>query len=225
MLLGAAPMDFLDITDYDLVEEEDAEAGSTPGVPSAGEQLTPECTGIVVHSLFGGQQQGDEVGASWQERACHTLPALPASRGSGVLTLPNPCCACVRRMRRRTTGTLGAPGRQAHLPCPSLCRACGTAIVVCTLPPISDNAVLTKATGAPGAQVKFTCNLCGETTTRRVNPHAWANGTVFAECSGCHTKHKLIGAPPICMIRHEPPATCRLALRFASCARRTGICC
>jgi hypothetical protein len=42
--------------------------------------------------------------------------------------------------------------------------------------------------------VKFTCNLCGETTVKRVNPHAWANGTVFAECSGCRVKHKLIGA-------------------------------
>ena len=41
--------------------------------------------------------------------------------------------------------------------------------------------------------MKFTCNLCGETTVKRVNPHAWANGTVFAECSGCHVKHKLIG--------------------------------
>ncbi len=42
-------------------------------------------------------------------------------------------------------------------------------------------------------QVQFTCNLCGETTTKMVNPHAWEKGTVFAQCSGCNVKHKLIG--------------------------------
>ena len=43
-------------------------------------------------------------------------------------------------------------------------------------------------------RVQFTCNLCGETTTKMVNPHAWEKGTVFAQCSGCNVKHKLIGA-------------------------------
>lgn len=42
-------------------------------------------------------------------------------------------------------------------------------------------------------RVQFTCNLCGETTTKMVNPHAWDKGTVFAQCSGCDVKHKLIG--------------------------------
>jgi len=42
-------------------------------------------------------------------------------------------------------------------------------------------------------RVQFTCNLCGETTTKMVNPHAWEKGTVFAQCSGCDVKHKLIG--------------------------------
>ena len=76
MLLGAAPMDFLDITDYDLLEEvveDEAVVGSKLEVPNAGQQLTPECTGIVVHSLFGGQQQGDEVRVCWSEGACHVL--------------------------------------------------------------------------------------------------------------------------------------------------------
>ena len=44
-------------------------------------------------------------------------------------------------------------------------------------------------------RVQFTCNLCGETTTKMVNPHAWEKGTVFAQCSGCNVKHKLIGEP------------------------------
>ena len=41
--------------------------------------------------------------------------------------------------------------------------------------------------------MQFTCNLCGETTKKMVNPHAWEKGTVFAQCSGCNVKHKLIG--------------------------------
>lgn len=56
-------MDFLDITDYVLVEEVDdeAEAGARPSVPARDEQLTSACTGIVVHSLFGGRQSDAEV--------------------------------------------------------------------------------------------------------------------------------------------------------------------
>ena len=42
-------------------------------------------------------------------------------------------------------------------------------------------------------RVQFTCNMCGATTTKMVNPHAWEKGTVFAQCSGCNVKHKLIG--------------------------------
>ncbi|EIE27492.1 zf-DNL-domain-containing protein [Coccomyxa subellipsoidea C-169] len=103
---------FLDITDYRFMEEveEDSHAADCAGNTAAA--LGPECTGIVLHSLFGGADQED---------------AQPPNK--------NP-----RRTRK----------------------------------------------------VQFTCNLCGETTTKRVNPHAWENGTVFAECSGCRVKHKLI---------------------------------
>ncbi|BDA48650.1 probable mitochondrial protein import protein ZIM17 at C-terminar half [Coccomyxa sp. Obi] len=94
---------FLDITDYRFMEEvEDPDS----------DELGPECTGIVLHSLFGGADQEE----------------------------PQPPNRNPRRTRK----------------------------------------------------VQFTCNLCGETTTKRVNPHAWENGTVFAECSGCKVKHKLI---------------------------------
>ncbi len=34
-------------------------------------------------------------------------------------------------------------------------------------------------------QVQFTCNLCGEVSTKAVSPHAWASGSVFARCDGC----------------------------------------
>ena len=40
-------------------------------------------------------------------------------------------------------------------------------------------------------QVKYTCKLCGTTTTKAVNPHAWATGTVFGRCEGCQVIHKL----------------------------------
>ena len=42
-------------------------------------------------------------------------------------------------------------------------------------------------------QVRFTCNLCGETSTKAVSPHAWASGSVFARCDGCRVIHKLVG--------------------------------
>ncbi|KAL6769043.1 hypothetical protein ACKKBF_B17265 [Auxenochlorella protothecoides x Auxenochlorella symbiontica] len=40
-------------------------------------------------------------------------------------------------------------------------------------------------------KVRFTCNLCGTQNTKRVNPHAWQAGSVFARCSGCQGVHKL----------------------------------
>ena len=40
-------------------------------------------------------------------------------------------------------------------------------------------------------QVRYTCKLCGTTTTKAVNPHAWATGTVFGRCDGCQVIHKL----------------------------------
>ena len=40
-------------------------------------------------------------------------------------------------------------------------------------------------------QVRYTCKLCGITTTKAVNPHAWASGTVFGRCDGCQVIHKL----------------------------------
>ena len=39
--------------------------------------------------------------------------------------------------------------------------------------------------------VMFRCNLCGESSTKAVNPHAWAQGSVFARCDGCTVVHKL----------------------------------
>lgn len=40
-------------------------------------------------------------------------------------------------------------------------------------------------------QVRYTCKRCGTTTTKAVNPHAWATGTVFGRCDGCQVIHKL----------------------------------
>jgi len=44
-------------------------------------------------------------------------------------------------------------------------------------------------------QIKFTCNLCGTTSIRPVNPHAWAKGSVFGRCGGCNVIHK------VCLLR------------------------
>ena len=49
-------------------------------------------------------------------------------------------------------------------------------------------------------RVQFTCNMCGATTTKMVNPHAWTKGTVFAQCSGCGVKHKLIGESTLSLV-------------------------
>lgn len=40
-------------------------------------------------------------------------------------------------------------------------------------------------------RIQFTCNVCGTTNTKPINPHAWAEGTVFARCCGCNIVHKL----------------------------------
>ncbi|KAK6939011.1 Zinc finger, DNL-type [Dillenia turbinata] len=40
--------------------------------------------------------------------------------------------------------------------------------------------------------VAFTCNLCGQRTTRAINPHAYTDGTVFVQCGGCNVFHKLV---------------------------------
>jgi len=40
-------------------------------------------------------------------------------------------------------------------------------------------------------RMRFTCNLCGETNEKEVNPRAWTTGSVFARCSGCEAVHKL----------------------------------
>ncbi len=59
--------------------------------------------------------------------------------------------------------------------------------------------VVRPASGNPRRtkRIQFTCNMCGSTTTKMVNPHAWEKGTVFAQCSGCGVKHKLIGEMPL----------------------------
>ncbi|KAH7518358.1 hypothetical protein FEM48_Zijuj09G0164400 [Ziziphus jujuba var. spinosa] len=40
--------------------------------------------------------------------------------------------------------------------------------------------------------VAFTCNICGQRTTRAINPHAYTDGTVFVQCCGCTAFHKLV---------------------------------
>ena len=40
-------------------------------------------------------------------------------------------------------------------------------------------------------RVKFSCNLCGETNFKNVNPQAWSKGSVFCRCEGCSAVHKL----------------------------------
>ena len=56
-------MDYLDITDYALVEDahEDGAQQLAGSSQWGTDQEGPECTGMVVHSLFGGQQQDTEV--------------------------------------------------------------------------------------------------------------------------------------------------------------------
>ncbi|KAJ7966919.1 Zinc finger, DNL-type, Mitochondrial import protein TIM15 [Quillaja saponaria] len=41
-------------------------------------------------------------------------------------------------------------------------------------------------------RVAFTCNVCGQRTTRAINPHAYTEGTVFVQCCGCNVFHKLV---------------------------------
>ncbi|PSR99548.1 Mitochondrial protein import protein [Actinidia chinensis var. chinensis] len=41
-------------------------------------------------------------------------------------------------------------------------------------------------------RVAFSCNVCGQRTTRAINPHAYTDGTVFVQCCGCNVFHKLV---------------------------------
>ncbi|VVB08317.1 unnamed protein product [Arabis nemorensis] len=41
-------------------------------------------------------------------------------------------------------------------------------------------------------RVAFTCNVCGQRTTRAINAHAYTDGTVFVQCCGCNVFHKLV---------------------------------
>eukprot|EP01018_Ginkgo_biloba_P013355 Gb_31453 [translate_table: standard] len=41
-------------------------------------------------------------------------------------------------------------------------------------------------------RVAFTCSVCGQRTTRAINPHAYTDGTVFVQCAGCDVFHKLV---------------------------------
>jgi protein import protein ZIM17 len=34
-------------------------------------------------------------------------------------------------------------------------------------------------------RVAFTCNVCGQRTTRAINPHAYTDGTVFVQVYCC----------------------------------------
>jgi hypothetical protein len=40
--------------------------------------------------------------------------------------------------------------------------------------------------------VRYTCKLCGTTSLKAVNPHAWTVGSVFGRCDGCGVVHKII---------------------------------
>ncbi|XP_054787441.1 uncharacterized protein LOC129293472 [Prosopis cineraria] len=40
--------------------------------------------------------------------------------------------------------------------------------------------------------VAFTCTICGQRTTRAINPHAYTDGTVFVQCCECNAYHKLV---------------------------------
>ncbi len=51
------------------------------------------------------------------------------------------------------------------------------------------------AEAAVWRQIKFTCNLCGTTNIRPVNPHAWTKGSVFGRCGGCNVIHKVAHRP------------------------------
>ncbi|CAL5223817.1 g6388 [Coccomyxa viridis] len=114
-----AGLDFLDITDYIFLDDDvETEGADLSGRPPEG--LSPDCTGIVLHS---------------------SSPSL------------NPSAS-----------------------------------------PEDEDDVVRPASGNPRRtkRIQFTCNMCGSTTTKMVNPHAWEKGTVFAQCSGCGVKHKLI---------------------------------
>lgn len=41
-------------------------------------------------------------------------------------------------------------------------------------------------------KVKFTCKMCETTSVKRVSPHGWTAGSVFAKCDGCGVVHKLV---------------------------------
>eukprot|EP00897_Mesotaenium_endlicherianum_P006456 jgi/Mesen1/5839/ME000297S05023 len=41
-------------------------------------------------------------------------------------------------------------------------------------------------------QVQFTCNKCEARTTRLLNPHAFARGTVYVQCGNCQVFHQLV---------------------------------
>ena len=45
-------------------------------------------------------------------------------------------------------------------------------------------------------QLDFTCNKCGQRSSRLVNPEALARGTVFVQCAttSCATWHKIADA-------------------------------
>ncbi|KAJ3670831.1 hypothetical protein LUZ60_008257 [Juncus effusus] len=41
-------------------------------------------------------------------------------------------------------------------------------------------------------QVQFTCDSCGERTSRLINRVAYEKGTVFLQCGGCQVYHKFV---------------------------------
>mmetsp|Transcript_6901 Transcript_6901/g.42114 ORF Transcript_6901/g.42114 Transcript_6901/m.42114 type:complete len:146 (-) Transcript_6901:1089-1526(-) len=40
--------------------------------------------------------------------------------------------------------------------------------------------------------VEFTCDVCGTRNAKNVNPKALVRGTVYVQCDGCETYHRLV---------------------------------
>lgn len=40
--------------------------------------------------------------------------------------------------------------------------------------------------------VEFTCDVCGARNAKKVNPKALVRGTVYVQCDGCETYHRLV---------------------------------
>ena len=41
-------------------------------------------------------------------------------------------------------------------------------------------------------KITFTCKLCKTRMAKLINPHAWENGTIVIQCTGCGVKHEMV---------------------------------